>query len=397
MNDIFKNELNKIADEICGDKTSKIILGKCSDGFELPGFKIKNNAKNEYILIIGMPHGNEPVGFWYCLDFMRNHIKNEPFNYNNYLIIPVLDYEVAIRNMWISEKFNLTRFSHSNFLNTVNEQIEFTYGKNHMVAHHKGLINLVNETIIKYAIFIHQTPTLYGGYYYTNIEDKSIHKKLKIAMAKQRIPPEVRPQGTGVEIKDIGIFGVFGIDNISIKKYDSTSIYSCQEYFDKILNIKFLTIEIPFYIAINIYIDKSIKLQSHRAMIMSILKESNILIYKIKNSLDKKNAKEAYYWLSSFLNMDKIINNVINKFEDSINLVDMYYILRNLFYKMSYLAIASQIPCIEISKKASYLIVQILDLFYYYSDILDIREINNIQASALINECIQVVIGDETK
>ena len=391
VNRFLINEMKRIENGCCKE-IRKIDIGKGQDGNNLCAYYINQNVP-ETIVIVGMPHGNEPVGFFFCEEFILK--KEWTYSYN-YLVIPVLDYDVAVQNIWIDKKFVYERFLEGNYLNSIEKQIEFQYGDLSYYAHHKKFQNLLNECSIRCVLFIHQTPSIYGGYFYTNIEDKNVYSKLQKCFSMAGIPPEIWGQGFGVERKAVGIFGTFHSKNI----LDNDLQMSSQEYVEDVLKAPFITLEIPFAIVqqhdLNKIVDADI---DNIYTIINLSQEIEKLANIIKTETQYK--KDFEYWIHSSNKTDIHILEVISKKGNNIKYVDIYFILRSFMLKLSYLAITyranelleCEILCIKISRLKR----EIMSLYKKYYKLLKISTLDYSIGIKVIKRCLQIIEDEKNK
>ena len=79
-----------------------------------------DNKSETTIVLVGMPHGNEQIGFFYCRNWLLNDRLNTTYNY---LIVPILDYDVAMENSWICESFEYKDFLLNNYIVFCNPKV----------------------------------------------------------------------------------------------------------------------------------------------------------------------------------------------------------------------------------------------------------------------------------
>jgi hypothetical protein len=359
----------------------KIVLG-VSDNEKIIAYYFDNKSETT-IVLVGMPHGNEPIGFFYCRNWLLNDRLNTTYNY---LIVPILDYDVAMENSWICESFEYKDFLLNNYINKVTSQIEFNYGNTVKTVYHQVFIDLLSTLEIHCILFIHQTPSIYGGYFYTNISDKVMINELKQCFVREKIPPEFWGQGDVIK-KDIGVFGVFSAKNIS----DDGSYLSSQEYVSEHLQVPYVSIEIPFAIPCIKNFDKPICLD------ISIIFKIISLSKEIENMIININENEKYkmnfaYWIGSNNKTDEHIKQCIMNLREY-KMVDVYFILRSFMLKLSYLSMGLKMTGLSEEGKLKIKTLEKRILKFYESNktILGIKIVDYESGIRCINSCVEII------
>lgn len=379
MNEYLKKELDIISE--AASESQKIVLG-FYENEKITGYFFDNKCEKT-IVLVGMPHGNEPVGFFYCKKWLLNGKMNKKYNY---FIVPILDYEIAMENIWIDEDFEYKEFLSNNYINKVETQIEFNYGHTARIVYHRKFIDYLYTLKIHCVLFIHQIPSIYGGYFYTNIDDKFIINELKNCFIKERIPLELWGQGRVIK-KDRGIFGLYRAKNI----LDNNSFLSSQEFINDNLKSPFITIEIPFAIPNINYFNKSVDFD------VEIIFEIISLSKNIENTIKKNNRYEKYkedfeYWISLSNRMDENIKNIIVKLKEY-KVVDVYMILRSFMLKLSYLPIGLKIN--EMDKEFKLKIINLeKKIWRFYQEnknIIGIKSVSYDMGIRCIGNCVDII------
>ena len=384
---MFTDMLKQLECEISDNKSiRKVTLERIDANHEIVAYEVLNCENAPFIAIVGMPHGNEPIGFWYCLDFVRRGTYK--LHKSNFLVIPILDYEVALLNEWIEREFSLEKFIFSNYINTIDTQLEFTYGKNMRICQ-KKFVDLYKNYNIKYTIFIHQVPTISGIYCYTNMAmDEQVVRKLQKIFLSGNIPLEESPQGINVKKYAKGIFGVFRRNNLGNNCLGDD--YSCQEYFNDILCEKYIVLEIPFWATKGIehfILKDSSRLKAQLSNIALHTVKIRDMIYKDVLSQHEKN---CIYWLNESIRLDNIVLDILSQKESDLYSIDIYYILRHLIYKASYLSMSLKIDNSIIYRNTEGLIVDILGIIRKYGSLIDMRLVKYKEGYRYINQIVDL-------
>lgn len=381
MNKYLIRELENISKTI--NASEEILLG-FYDNKKITGYFFDNKCEKT-IIIVGMPHGNEPIGFFYCKKYL---LKVDVKKRYNYFIVPILDYEIAMKNIWINECFDYNEFLVNNYINKVESQIEFNYGKTSRLAHHKKFIDYLYTLKIHCVLFIHQIPSIYGGYFYTNIDNRVIINKLKDCFLKEQIPLDIYGQGR-VEKKDMGVFGLFKADNILL----DSSFLSSQEFINYSLNSPFITIEIPFAIPNISCLNKSVDFNTE--VILEIISSSK----DIENSIKKikgytKSQDDFEYWISLNNNMDESIKKIFAKLTEY-KVIDIYMVLRSFMLKLSYLPMGLKIKGLDKEIRLKIINLQ-KKIWWFYKknkNVIGINYINYDRGIRCIDNCVDIIEG----
>lgn len=408
------NELQYIQDKIYRESNLNlevIELGEINKKIKINAYKMVNDPNYKYIVIVGCPHGNEPIGGWYCTYLLRQIVfYNQPFLDSieaNLFIIPILDMGIVEKNKeWINSNFNYLEFFKNNYLNPVYDQLEFSYSLSDendckiLKRLHQELNKIDNKIILT----CHQTPSIYGGYYYTNVTSYKIHRELQSVYISKGIPLEIMPQGCGVKTHVAGVFGQFNKENLGEYHYKFNPKECSQTYFSNVLNCSYLTMEIPFGYSSFLYNKQLIDIKPFLPLISEIMINNDELLnlldnkYKV-NNLSLIEAKDifrrnsGYYWLKAFIDSDKFIRDLMEKQEKNIvRLHDFCCIVRLLFYKGQFVGMLTKTEGQEISKKVSEVLSLIVKFMDEVLGFMDVKWVEPKLGIQLIHQCVQILI-----
>ncbi len=410
------DEISNVHNEIenCKEKNLKIVNITDSDTeHEAYGYKWDNKSAPDYLTIIGCSHGNEPIGIWFCINLLKQILNsNNSFldNINMSLfIIPVLDVEIAQKNShWINHEFNYKEYLKYGYLNPVFEQLEFSYPSNKEIIQNiviRKLDEELKKTKTTIILSCHQTPSIYGGYYYTNISNEKIHKEMQYLYLSKGIPIEILPQGIGVQSYANGVFGKFSSLNLGQFHNEFKPLECSQTYFNDILKVPYIVPEIPFGYSLFLYNKTEIGIKEYLTDIFAILDASNRLIDYLDNnsrnedfSLEEQRKlyrdNSGYYWLKSFQASDRYMVRILST-EGNIRKHDFCQIVRQIFYKAQFVGMLTGNADTKVKLEAQSLLEQMNNFLSVVFNVIDINWINPKLGIQLLYNCLGLLIKNK--